>query len=173
MDGDKVITASFAINEYTLTININGIGSVMVNETAYSDVITVSSGTTMDLEAIDGNGYVFSGWSGDLTSATNPENITLFDNQTITANFALSSAIQNIEKGEIDVYPNPFTGIIHINSSEQVEKVIITALNGQQIKTLEVDGQNQLDTGNLEKGTYLMDIWFYNGCRMVKKIIRE
>ena len=173
MDGDKVITAGFAINEYTLTIHYAGTGSVKVDGNTYSDVINVNSGTALDLEAVAGDGFIFTGWSGDHTSVTNPITLTITDDYTITASFEISTGMNSISNREVDVYPNPFSETIYINTSGTLDRVIITSLSGQMVKTMEMNGQNQMDAGDLEKGTYLMELRFTSGIRIIKKIIRE
>ena len=46
---------------------------------------------TVQLTAIPATGYHFTSWSGDLTGSTNPANVTMDRNKTITANFAINT----------------------------------------------------------------------------------
>ena len=64
------ITAIFAPDEYTLTINISPVegGVVNLNKTApyyYGDVV--------ELTAVPTAGWSFSHWMGDLTGSQNPQ----------------------------------------------------------------------------------------------------
>jgi uncharacterized repeat protein (TIGR02543 family) len=70
-------------NNYTLTVNITGQGSVTLNPPGG----TYNAGTNVTLTAVADPGWVFSGWSGDLTGSTNPETITMDSNKTVTATF--------------------------------------------------------------------------------------
>jgi hypothetical protein len=85
MDDDYSVQANFVINQYTLTINIVGNGSV----TKEPDQATYTCGQIVELTANPDTGWMFSGWSGDLSGITNPVEITMDGNKNITATFAL------------------------------------------------------------------------------------
>lgn len=98
--------AYFTVNDacFTLTININGDGSVTsdpINE-CYSccDVV--------DLSAIAGIGSSFSNWTGDLNSLNNPESIVMDSDKCVTANFIENQytlTIEIIGSGSVEVDP--------------------------------------------------------------------
>ena len=69
--------------QYTLTINTIGQGSVTVNPPG----TTFSSGTSVTLTPVPDAGWVFTGWSGDLTGIEDPGNITMDTDQAVTATF--------------------------------------------------------------------------------------
>jgi uncharacterized repeat protein (TIGR02543 family) len=83
IDGDKAIVASFTQDQYTLTTNVVGSGSVSRNP----DQATYVYGDVVELSAVPDVGWSFSGWSGDLSGSNNPETITMDDNKTVTATF--------------------------------------------------------------------------------------
>ena len=86
MTSDKSITGIFTEippNQYSLNVNISGNGSVVNNPAGNVH----NAGTLVTLTAIPDPGYEFSGWSGDLTGASNPASITLDANKIITASF--------------------------------------------------------------------------------------
>ncbi|MGH7597182.1 MAG: InlB B-repeat-containing protein, partial [bacterium] len=86
MNANKTVTATFTAippTQYTLTVNTSGSGSVALNPPGG----TYSSGTTVTLTATPAAGFQFSGWSGDLTGATNPATLTMNANKTVTATF--------------------------------------------------------------------------------------
>ena len=70
---------------YTLAVNVTGSGSVSVapQKTCYN------GGEQVTLTATPGGGYVFSGWSGDLSGNTNPATLTMSGNKSVTATFAV------------------------------------------------------------------------------------
>src|SRR5262245_15684475 len=72
-----------ATTTFTLTTNVTGTGSVARSPNAAS----YASGTVVTLTATPGAGFQFSGWSGDLTAATNPTTITMSASRTVTATF--------------------------------------------------------------------------------------
>ena len=62
MDGNKIVTAAFAINTYTLTVNaVNG------NVTKNPDQVSYEHGTQVELVATANSEYHFVEWSGDFT----------------------------------------------------------------------------------------------------------
>ncbi|HOV49718.1 MAG TPA: InlB B-repeat-containing protein [Candidatus Cryosericum sp.] len=86
MNGDKAVTAVFAADTsmFALTVNITGSGTVARSP----DQSSYLSGTSVTLVATPANGYVFSGWTGDLTGATNPATITMTRNKVVGAVFS-------------------------------------------------------------------------------------
>jgi len=71
------------VQQYTLTVNIDGGGSVTKNP----NQATYDADTNVTLTAIANSGWTFSGWSGDLTGNTNPQTITMDANKVVTATF--------------------------------------------------------------------------------------
>jgi uncharacterized repeat protein (TIGR02543 family) len=91
MDGNKNITAHFAINAYTLSITaVNG------SVTKVPDQATYEHGTVVGLTAVPAVGYHFVDWTGDATGSTNPVNVTMDGNKNITANFAINQYALNV-----------------------------------------------------------------------------
>jgi hypothetical protein len=82
------ITAFFSVNTYTLTVNVNGSGSVgrSINAPTYNH------GTPVSLTATPALGWVFVSWSGDTSGNANPLHITITANTTITALFQQDAA---------------------------------------------------------------------------------
>jgi uncharacterized repeat protein (TIGR02543 family) len=91
MDGNKAVTATFTQNEYTLTVNVAGSGSVSRNNAGpyhYGDVV--------QLTASPGTGYSFTGWRGGLSGSSNPATITMNGDKAVTATFTEESRPKNI-----------------------------------------------------------------------------
>lgn len=83
MDGDKTITATFTQNEYTLTVNVVGGGSVDV----VPDQAVYNYGDVVELTAVANTDWSFSGWSGAVSSTNNPISLILYSSETVTATF--------------------------------------------------------------------------------------
>ncbi len=82
---DMSITAVFEATEYTLTTNVTPPGGGTV--TRSPDKAKYSSGEQVVLTATPATGYVFTGWSGDLSGTTNPTTIVMNSAKSITARF--------------------------------------------------------------------------------------
>ncbi|TVZ54999.1 putative repeat protein (TIGR02543 family)/predicted secreted protein (Por secretion system target) [Lutibacter sp. Hel_I_33_5] len=111
MDADKAYKANFSLIKHTLTINATN-GTVTPN--SYPTNGTYLNGTVVTLTATPNTGYQFDGWSGDVTGTTNPQNITIDTDKTVTAIFSLIPVTQrtliiNATNGNITVSPNPNT----------------------------------------------------------------
>jgi hypothetical protein len=88
MNTDKSVRATFNSQnnqnkQYSLTINVVGSGTV----NKYPDQATYTAGASVFLMANPSDGWVFSGWSGDLSGNANPADITLDSSKTVTATF--------------------------------------------------------------------------------------
>ncbi|UCF12932.1 MAG: hypothetical protein JSW06_01410, partial [Thermoplasmatales archaeon] len=83
MNGNKVVTAHFTQDQYTLTVSVVGSGSVNLNPPGG----IYPSGTVVTLTAVPAAGWTFSHWSGDLSGSSNPETITMNGNKVVTAHF--------------------------------------------------------------------------------------
>ena len=70
---------------FSITINIVGSGDVELDP----DKKSYSKGSTVTLTGMADSGWVFSKWSGELTSHDNPESISINSDMTITAIFLL------------------------------------------------------------------------------------
>jgi hypothetical protein len=90
MNCNKSVTAHFVQNQYTLTVTINGSGSVTRNP----DQPTYTYGQVVTLTAVANTGWAFSSWSGDLSGSQNPKTITMNGNKAVTALFIDSMAPQ-------------------------------------------------------------------------------
>ncbi len=82
--------AALATGFILTTSAINGSVSKSPNKTTYDDNASVT------LTANANSGYVFTSWSGDVSSSTNPITISMTGSKAITANFSLAD--QGAEK---------------------------------------------------------------------------
>ncbi len=111
MNANKIITANFAINTYTLTVTTeNGTVTKNPNLTAYD------SNTTVKLRAIPATGYHFTNWSGDLSDSTNPVNVTMNANRNVIAKFAINTYTLTVNATNGTVTKNPNRATYDSNS---------------------------------------------------------
>jgi PKD repeat protein len=118
MDGNKTITATFSVNpipQKTLTIVVVGNGTVEVNQVAYTHAIVVDENTVLNLKAIAAAGNQFDGWSGDISSISSVETITMNGDKTITATFS-----------EVPIPQKTLTIVVVGNGTVEVDEVAYT-----------------------------------------------
>ncbi len=82
VNSDKSVTAIFT-EQISLIVNTIGSGTVTVNPEAE----IYEPGTVVELQAFPDPGYIFSGWSGDLSGTTNPASIIMDSGKNVTATF--------------------------------------------------------------------------------------
>ena len=91
MNANKSVTATFTlIPTYTLMTSAlpsANAGSVSLSQNGRLANGNYVGGTVVTATATAADGYQFLGWSGDLSTAYNPENITMNANKNITAVF--------------------------------------------------------------------------------------
>jgi parallel beta-helix repeat protein len=85
MDTDKVVTATFAVEVYTLTISYAGNGSGLVSLDPPGG--SYDYGTIVTLTAVADPSSSFTGWSGDAGGTTNPITLTMDADKAVTATF--------------------------------------------------------------------------------------
>lgn len=87
MNSDKRVTALFIKRDYPLTVTITGEGSVQ-EEIVQQKATDYEYGTTVQLTAVAEEGWVFSGWDGDLGGDENPVTIEITGEKVVTAVFS-------------------------------------------------------------------------------------
>jgi hypothetical protein len=86
-DGRTVSTCADAVRFILLpvhvTVNTNGSGSVSLNPSGG----VYTEGTMVELTAVADSGWIFDGWSGDITGNENPKAIAIYNDVEVTAIF--------------------------------------------------------------------------------------
>ncbi len=90
MDTHKTVSAVFVEDKVSLTVNVDGSGSVLLDPSGG----LYAPGTSVTVTPLAGIGYEFAGWTGDVPAGQegdNPLTVTVDDNMVITAIFEESS----------------------------------------------------------------------------------
>ncbi|MBP5527527.1 MAG: T9SS type A sorting domain-containing protein [Bacteroidales bacterium] len=96
------------------------------------------------------------------------KNCTAHNWITVTSNVG----IDEVETLHVNIYPNPASRYLNIESIEGMAEVVIYNALGQQVVRRHVDGNAvQLDLGNLTSGTYTLQIGGADGSLTTRKII--
>jgi len=167
-------TSSFSedcsvVPQYSLTVNITGNGSVVPSPTGS----IYDNGTVVTLTATPNAGWVFTGWSGDLTGTANPANITMDVNKIVTALFTDTSSVQDEAMGQkIRIYPNPTASLINIEIDESLQIKEISVFNIEGKKLLEQIDDRQISLQHFERGLYIIKIQTDKGI-VTKRVIKK
>ena len=96
--------------------------------------------------------------------ATHPSHLVLPIDNTNTSITEIKSSF------EVVVYPNPSSGIINIETKEELTSISLFSISGKElIKTLNT---NQIDISKLASGVYVLKMNSVNGV-VEKKIIKD
>ena len=87
MDSDKSVTANFVKKKYTLTVEIEGEGTVAEKIIKAGTATDYNSGTVVELTATPEARWEFKEWIGDLTGTDNPKQITIDKAKAVKAVF--------------------------------------------------------------------------------------
>lgn len=160
--------------EYTLTINIFGQGSVNVNGTPYINTLSFQEGTNVNLQALAQSGWQFSYWSGDATGTNTTISVNMNSNKNITANFSTITLVSNDNFGNISIYPNPAEDRVLISSEYKFFSVKISNIAGQLLKQIDVHSNKaEFSIDEFANGIYLIQIEFKDYTINRKLIIKK
>jgi uncharacterized repeat protein (TIGR02543 family) len=103
-----VTNGSVTLREFTLSVTLDGSGSVTKNP----NQATYPYGTVVQLTAAPNTGWTFVSWSGNLSGSTNPTSITMTGNKSVTAHFTQNQYTLTITitgSGSVTKNPNKTT----------------------------------------------------------------
>ena len=123
-------------------------------ETLSTDAISTDAYTEFSktYKATADNVYYF-GFGNTTASVTSSTSLRI-DNVTFTK---INLAVNDINKTNIKIYPNPVVDKLNIKTDETIKSVQIYSLDGKLLKT--IDGNNtKVDFSNYLKGSYLVKI---------------
>lgn len=187
MDSNKEIVAQFTlISTYTLSVTaVNGTVTIVPSDDTYVE------GTLITLTAIPDEGYMFSGWSGDLSGTENPASFIVDADLEVTALFAPITNIGDLLNsipGQSTLgqnYPNPFctqTTIPYYLSAPGHVTLAVNNFAGQKVVVLVNEYQNEglysvewVAQGKkgqpLASGLYFCRLETENGIVLAKKLL--
>jgi len=98
----KEVTATFEKKKYTLTVNIEGEGEVIEEIIEAGRTTDYNSGSVIRLTANPSDEWVFTGWSGSVSSTDNPIELSVNESKSITATFETSNQLFTSNTTELD-----------------------------------------------------------------------
>ncbi len=129
---NHTISASFAINTYTLTISAAN-GSVVKNP----DLAVYDHETLVGLKAIPDTGYHFVGWGGAVTGSLDTATVFMNGNKSVTAAFAINTySITATAGSNGSISP---AGTVSVNHGSN-QSFVISPDTGYHVADVLVDG---------------------------------
>lgn len=89
--------------------------------------------------------------------------------------FASQSAVEEVQKHHITIYPNPTRGNIEIQGLENAKQIVVVDLAGKIVSQHSVqpfDAKQSIDLSKLNTGVYFITIEQKGGEKITKKIIK-
>ena len=105
----------------------------------------------------------------DITlESKSTKNCTATNWITVTANVG----IDEVEALQVNIYPNPASRYLNIESAEAMTEVVLYNAVGQQVVSRHIDGTAvQLDLSQLATGTYTLRVNGADGSLTTRKVI--
>ena len=160
--GDAEYIASFTqepVVTYTITVYCDESQGFILGAGPYI------AGSTATIAAIPADGYVFSKWSDDTTN--NPKEVVVDHDIELTAFFNYTGVDEN-DMALVKLFPNPATDKIRIEGLEDKHEVQIYNAYGMIVKSLSINGVDEIDISELTAGYYILRIGGH-AMRFVKK----
>jgi hypothetical protein len=137
------------------TISISIFGGTAPYE-IYLDTMLVSS----EIDSLAAGEYTFTIFDANMCS----------DTVTILVDFVTSAS--GYEQIEIDLFPNPVSNDLTIQSNQMIENVSVLNIAGQIVKQFNMSQNNQYPLSDLPNGTYLIHITLQNKGTGVYRIMK-
>jgi uncharacterized repeat protein (TIGR02543 family) len=168
MTTSRTINATFTLPSYTVTRNVTPAagGSIAVA----SEQPGYPAGTQVSLTATPLAGYIFSGWSGDLSGSQNPVTLTMNGNKTVTATFAPTQYSLTVNSGgegagSVSSSPSaathPYGQVVQLTATAQPGSTFTgwtgSATSSANPLSLFMDG-NKTVTANFAKSQYTLSV---------------
>jgi hypothetical protein len=144
---------------YTLTVNVTGSGTV----TKSLDQPGYNAGSEVALAAVPSPGWMFSGWSGDLTGNTNPATVVMDRNKSITTAFTIlngggGNSGGSSGGGGVYIEPPPTSGWVTVSlTGLGANPDLITDNSGEAREKSQLKNGDGKVTMDVSKGTILTD----------------
>jgi 1,4-alpha-glucan branching enzyme len=119
----------------------------------------------------------FTGDSINLTTVDyditlNPGEYRLYMNSKLTGFPSIPMDVMEIHARSLNVYPNPFTDYILIETPENIRKIAVYNMAGKLLKEQYSDFQKPINLSKCSTGVYLMTVWLKSGQKEVIKLVK-
>jgi hypothetical protein len=160
---NRNLVANFERTPLTFTVS----ASVAPSKGGTTNIVsgTYTTGEEVTLVATPSNGYRFLNWTvGELVVSTDSAyTFTVTKNQSVVANFAVSTALYVYTSPAIKVFPNPTSEVLNFNT--YVDARVFDMRGNMVIDAIKV---NKIDVAHLSRGIYFIQFNTGSSLRFVK-----
>lgn len=107
-----------------------------------------------------------------IVYAPNNQNCSTLPGKVIIGDNIVTSSENKLKRFIIRVFPNPASGVINIETSNEVKKIELLSVGGSVVKTKNSGDLSLLRTQNLNAGVYILRVYSENSV-FTEKIILE
>lgn len=169
----------------TTTITLDAIGTLHLPIGTFNDVHRVTTRRAIIPvpveEGVDSTILTINEWyvAGtpfpllQFSKLQSPDGSVTRTGQVIDEN-SLVGILETREQQQLEVFPNPTSGIVNVTTSARDERAELIALDGRLVRQLwlnAVDGQRTIDLSDVPDGVYHLSIWDDVSVRSTKVVV--
>jgi hypothetical protein len=162
----KTYTPDYGLEKYNVGVSTTGMNPedfTLLNGSVLEAPVTWTE-ETFDLSAYDGQEVYVA-----IQCVSQDAFVFMIDDVLITS----VTGINDIEMGNINIYPNPATNLVNIDSDHPINTIQIISYTGQMVYNQQVSGNNvQINTSDFSVGVYFINVTTSEGVTTQKLLIK-
>ena len=168
IESDRELVANFVLLEYYVSAAVS---SAEAGEVAGDG--NYNHGDTVALVATANTGYKFVNWTenGVVVSEDAQYSFVILKDRELTANFVSTEGVEELE-ASFNIYPNPVSDMLFIETEVEVEEVVVYDVYGRQQSMVNGQQSTVIDVSNLNSGVYFVKVVTSEG-EAVKRFIKK
>lgn len=169
-------------NTSIFTVTVNPLPFMTLTPSSWA----LCAGQSVTLQATGANTYSWNSVPGGSVYIDSPSSNTTYilhgTNQfgcvnstsaSIVVSICTLNNVNNNNKEAFSLYPNPSSGYYYIESSVELNKMVISNSIGQIIKIIDATNSKQIDIRNEPNGIYFIKIVFDSGIEKTIRLIKD
>ena len=139
------------------SLSSGGSFNVFCSKDGVSYVVRVDSDTEIPNDLFEeGQTIDVIGIGGQFGPTSAPFNTGYQIQPRYEADISIVLSTKTIAEANINIFPNPVTNILNIDTEETINEIEIFSILGNRVAAFRGSNLNQIDLGNLDKGMYII-----------------
>jgi hypothetical protein len=162
----KSYTADYGLEKFNVGVSTTGMapGDFTMLNTSVIEVPVAWTDQTFDISAYDGDEVYVA-----IQCVSQDAFVFMIDNLMVES----ITGIQENEKNNISIYPNPASNLVNITCDVQINSIRIINYTGQVVYNQSVSGNNvQVNTNDFSAGVYFINVNTSKGIATQKLLIK-